>query len=67
MKQGIVGLIVLLLGMLIFVILFVTVTSKLLKNDQITITTTNPKEVQKTVDDLQNKLQQKQNESLGSP
>lgn len=76
MKAGFVGLISLLISALLFVILFTIIASKLLgsdKNSETSIelengqtidTSTRPKEVQKTVDDLQDQLQQKQNESM---
>ena len=75
MRSGIVGLISLLVGTAIFVIIFTIITTKLLarnkENTAIDIgggqqinTSTNPKEVQKTVDELQNQMQQNQNKSL---
>lgn len=70
-----VGFIVLIIGVLILAIIMIIVTSKLLSRSEMKTnvdysdgqnipTSTNPRDVQNKVNDLQNQLQQKQNESL---
>lgn len=75
MKRGFVGLISLLIGAVIFVVIFTIITTKLLgrQKENVTIdlgngeqinTSTNLNEVQKTVDGLQNQLQKNQDNNM---
>lgn len=71
-----VGFIVLIIGVLSLAIVMIIVASKLLSRSEMKTnvdygdgqnipTSTNPRDVQNKVNDLQNQLQQKQNQSLG--
>jgi len=76
-KRGIVGFLILIIGIAVLAIVMVLVQTKLLARStqmesnvdlgtgENTPTSTRPKDVQNKVNDLQNQLQQKQNQSLG--